>query len=162
MNKSVHQSKSQVLAFKHNQFLCSFHRFLLWQPKLLQFTSLASFLLCHSCILRFKHIYPFSFDKPFTSSPLAGFPSSSEGKASPCNAGDLSAILGSRRSPGNWNGNPLQYSCLENFMDRGTWQAAVHGITKSQWLILLFWIIVLVVFQLYLVPSFFLLLSIWF
>ena len=51
-----------------------------------------------------------------------GFPGGSEGKASACNAGDLSSIPGSGRSPGEGNGNPLQYSCLENPMDRGAWQ----------------------------------------
>ena len=50
-----------------------------------------------------------------------GFPGGSEGKASACNAGDLGSILGSGRSPGEGNGNPLQYSCLENPMDREAW-----------------------------------------
>ena len=49
-----------------------------------------------------------------------------------CNAGDLGSILGSVRSPGEGNGNPVQYSCLENSMDGGTSQATVHGVTKSQ------------------------------
>ena len=49
-----------------------------------------------------------------------------------CNAGDPSLILGPRRSPAEGNGNPLQYSCLENPVDRRTWWAAVHGVTKSQ------------------------------
>ena len=53
-------------------------------------------------------------------------------KKSACNAGDPSLIPGSGRSPGGGYGNPLQYSCLENPMDRGAWQALVHGITKSQ------------------------------
>ena len=48
-----------------------------------------------------------------------------------CNAGDLGLIPGLGRSSGEGNGNPLQYSCLENPMDRGAWQAAVHGVTKS-------------------------------
>ena len=48
-----------------------------------------------------------------------GFPGGSDGKASACNAGDLGSIPGSGRSPGEGNGNPLQYSCLENSMDRG-------------------------------------------
>ena len=56
----------------------------------------------------------------------------SEGKASACNAGDPGSIPGSGRSPGEGNGNPLQYSCLKNPNDRGVWQARVHGITKSQ------------------------------
>ena len=59
-----------------------------------------------------------------------GFPGGSDGKASACNAGDLGSIPGSARSPGEGNGNPLQYSCLENPMDEGAWQ--VHGVTKSR------------------------------
>ena len=53
----------------------------------------------------------------------------------PSNAGDvrdMGSIPGLGRSPGGGNGNPLQYSCLENPMDRGAWQATVHGIAKSQ------------------------------
>ena len=50
-----------------------------------------------------------------------GFPGGSEGKASACNGGDLGSIPGSGRSPGEGNGNPLQYFCLENPMDRETW-----------------------------------------
>ena len=57
---------------------------------------------------------------------------SSDGKESSCNAGDLGSIPRSGRSSGEGNGNPLQYSCLENPMDRGTWQATVHGVAKSQ------------------------------
>ena len=60
-----------------------------------------------------------------------GFPDSSEDKASACNAGDLGLIPGSGRSPGEGNGNPLQYSCLENPMDGGAWWSTVHGVTKS-------------------------------
>ena len=58
-----------------------------------------------------------------------GFPGGSEVKASACNAGDLGLIPGSGRSPGEGNGNPLQYSCLENPMDGGAWWATVHGVT---------------------------------
>ena len=60
-----------------------------------------------------------------------GFPSGSDGKESACNAGDLSLIPGLGRSPGEGNCYPLQYSCLENSMDRGAWQNTVHGITKG-------------------------------
>ena len=60
------------------------------------------------------------------------FPGGSEVKASACNAGDLSSIPGSGRSPGEGNGNPLQYSGLENPMDGGAWCATVHGVTKSR------------------------------
>ena len=60
-----------------------------------------------------------------------GFPAGSEVKASACNAGDLGSIPGSGRSPGEENGNPLQYSCLENPMDGGAWWATVHRVAKS-------------------------------
>ena len=61
------------------------------------------------------------------------FPGGSDCKESTCNAGDPGSIPGSGRSPGEGNGNPLHYSCLENSMDReGAWWATVHGVTKSQ------------------------------
>ena len=59
-------------------------------------------------------------------------PGGSDGKNSACSAGDVSLIPGSGRAPGEGNGNPLQYSCLENPKDRGAWQAAVHVAAKSQ------------------------------
>ena len=65
-------------------------------------------------------------------SMLMDFPGSSDGKASAYNAGDLGSIPGSGRSPEERNGNPLQYSCLENPMDGGAWQATVHAVAKSQ------------------------------
>ena len=61
-----------------------------------------------------------------------GFPSGSDGKETACNAGDLGLIPGSGRPPGEENGNPLQYSCLENPMVRGAWQSTVHGVAKSR------------------------------
>ena len=61
-----------------------------------------------------------------------GFPGGSDGKESAYNAGDLDSIPGLGRFPGEGNGNPLQYSCLENPMDRGTWWATDHGVTKSR------------------------------
>ena len=60
------------------------------------------------------------------------FPGGSDGKASAYSVGDLGSISGLGRYPGEGNGNPLQYSCLENPMDGGAWEAAVHGVTKSQ------------------------------
>ena len=64
----------------------------------------------------------------------AGFPypCSSNGKESDCNAGDQGSIPGLGSSSGKWNGNPLQYSCLENSRDRGAWQATTFGIAKSR------------------------------
>ena len=61
---------------------------------------------------------------------ILGFPHSSVGKESSCNAGDLGSIPGLGRSPGEGNGNPLQYFCLENPMDRGTWWSTLHGATR--------------------------------
>ena len=59
------------------------------------------------------------------------FPHSSFGKESDCNARDVGLIPGSGRSPGEGNGNPLQYSGLENPVDRGAWRATVHGVPES-------------------------------
>ena len=59
-----------------------------------------------------------------------GFPGGSEGKVSACNAGDSGSIPGLGRSPGEGNGNPLQYSCLENPVDGGAWEATVHGLQR--------------------------------
>ena len=61
-----------------------------------------------------------------------GFPGGSDGKESSCNGGELGLILRSGKFPGEGDGYPLQYSCLENSMDRGAWQAIVHGVEKSQ------------------------------
>ena len=61
-----------------------------------------------------------------------GFPGSSVGKESACSVGDPGSIPGLGRSPGEGNGNPLRYPCLENLMDRGAWWAAVHGVAKSR------------------------------
>ena len=61
-----------------------------------------------------------------------GFPGGSDGKEWVYQAGDPGLIPGSVRSPGEGHSKPLQYSCLENFMDRGAWQATVHGFTKSR------------------------------
>ena len=60
-----------------------------------------------------------------------GFPGSSDGKESACNTRDPALIPGSGRSPGEENPNPLQYSCLENPMDREAWQTTVHRVAKS-------------------------------
>ena len=69
----------------------------------------------------------------FSDIPLkfVGFHACSVEKNLPANARDAGSILGSGRSPGGGNGYPLQYSCLENPMDRGAWQAAIHGVAKS-------------------------------
>ena len=79
--------------------------------------------LCDSSSLKFVRIVIFIF---------WGFPGGSVVKNLPANAGDVGSIPGLGRSPGEENSNPLQYSCLEIPMDRGVWQATVHGFTKSQ------------------------------
>ena len=61
---------------------------------------------------------------------MLGFLGVSDGKESACNTRDLGSIPGLGRSPGEGNGNPLQYSCLENPMDRGAWRATVYGVTE--------------------------------
>ena len=61
-----------------------------------------------------------------------GFPGGSDSKESAYNSGDPVSIPELGRSPGEGNGNPLQYPCLENSMDRGAWWATVHEVTKSQ------------------------------
>ena len=60
------------------------------------------------------------------------FPGGSDSKASAYNVGDPGSIPGLGRSPGEGTGNPLQYSCLENSIDRGAWWATDHGVSKSQ------------------------------
>jgi len=62
---------------------------------------------------------------------IRGFPNSSIGKESACNTGDMGSFLVSGRSPGEGHGNPLQYSYLENPIDRGAWQVTVHGVAKN-------------------------------
>ena len=66
-------------------------------------------------------------DKQYSPIVGHGFPGGSDAKASASNAGDLGPIPGSGRSPGEGNDSPLHYSCLQNLIDRGAWQAKVHG-----------------------------------
>jgi len=66
---------------------------------------------------------------------IGGFPGDSAVKKLPASAGDMGSILESGRSPGEENGNPRQYSCLENSMNRRVWWTTVHGVAKSwKWL----------------------------
>ena len=82
------------------------------------------------CAQSSKHfVMLFGYTVPLDA--FQGFPGGSDGKESACPAGDWSLIPGSGRSPGEGNGCPLQYSCLENSMDRGAWRATVCGVAKS-------------------------------
>ena len=78
----------------------------------------------------FEHIQGYKAGVIFYGFPTKVFPCGLIGEASVCNAGDLGSIPGLRRSSGEGNGNPLQYSCPDNPVDRGIWQATVHGITR--------------------------------
>ena len=73
-----------------------------------------------------------SFRVGFDTAFPGGFPGGSDGKESACNARDLGSIPGLGRFPGGGNGNPLQYSCLENAMDRGALWAIVHEVTNNR------------------------------
>ena len=63
---------------------------------------------------------------------VMGFPGGSKVKNPPANVGDMGSLPGLGRCPGGGNGNPFQYSCLENPMDQGAWRARAHGVAKSQ------------------------------
>ena len=94
--------------------------------------------ICKMCYAFIKVIISRKQDNPiisihtqFRSLFVRGFPRGSLGKESAWNLGDLGLIPGLGRSPGEGNGYPLQYSCLENSMDRGAWQATAHRVAKS-------------------------------
>ena len=97
-----------------------------WRSTLLMFCVCVSpfcfFLLWLPLLILKIFVNPYS---------VLGFPGSSGGKESACNAGDPGSIPGLGRSPGGGHGNPLQYSCLENPMDRGAWRAAVHRVARN-------------------------------
>ena len=100
----------------------------------LKITHILSSAICHLIFLKVLFIclflsFPGGLDDK--DSAFGDFPGSSHGKESACNAGELSSIPGSGRSPGEGNGHPLQYSCLENPMDRGIWWVTVHGVPES-------------------------------
>ena len=80
----------------------------------------SSFLTVRQAFVSFATVYHFN-----------GFPGGSVVKNPPANAGDVGSVPGLGRSPGEGNGNPLQYSCLGNPMDKGAWRATVHGVTKE-------------------------------
>ena len=74
---------------------------------------------------------PLHYENKYKVNLFMGFPGSSDSKESASKTGDLGLISGLGRSPGERHGNPLQYSCLENTMDRGAWWATVHWVAKS-------------------------------
>ena len=84
------------------------------------------------CIVNWIFTLAMTVNLRWTNFPLGGFPGGSDGKESACHAGDLGSTPGLGSSPGGGNGNPFQYSWLENSMDREAWQATVHGVAQSQ------------------------------
>ena len=86
--------------------------------------------LWYPCVCSLRLCLYFCFADRFTYTNQLGFPDSSVGKESTCNAGDPASIPGSGRSPGEGNGNPLQDSCLENPMDCGLPGSSVHGVAR--------------------------------
>ena len=84
-----------------------------------------------SCILFLTLLYIILTFASIIYKIMNGLPSWLSGKESACHAGDVGSIPGSGRSPGRGHGNLLQYSCLENPMDREAWRATVHGVTES-------------------------------
>ena len=79
---------------------------------------------------KFEKHCPSDFPNTFQKQIMLGFPGGSDSKESACNAGDLGTAPGLGRCPGEGNGYLLQYSCLENSMDRGEWWATVHGLQR--------------------------------
>ena len=92
----------------------------------LQVTRFPSFLVAEN-ILLCVYIYVCMYIHTY----ISGLPWRLRGKESTCNAGETGSIPGLGRSPGEGNGNPLQYSCLGNLMNRGAWRAIVHGVAKE-------------------------------
>ena len=85
--------------------------------------NIALWILTNWTVFSFKKIYINILDG-------IGFPGGSIVKSPPANVGEMSSVPGLGRSPKGGKGNPLQYSCLENLMDRGTWWVIVHGVTS--------------------------------
>ena len=100
---------------------------LLWCPWLPTFIFSGQ---CHYCSTT-HFLFDLSSNVSLPADTLIGFPGSLDGKESAFNVGDLALIPGWRRSPGGGHANPLQYSCLENPLDRGAWQTTVHGVANS-------------------------------
>ena len=109
---------SVICFFSLFSFLCFFPIFLWVASTLLEFHFVVSIVLS---------LYKYSFLIVVSQ----GIPGGSDSKESACNVGDLGLSPELRRNPGEESGIPLQYSCLENLMDRGAWRIPVHGIAKS-------------------------------
>ena len=99
---------------------------------LLQRHSSKALIFQHSAFFIVQLSHPYMTTGKTIALTILGFPDGSDGKVSAHNEGELGLIPGLGRSPGEGNGNPLQYSCLENSMDGGAWWATVCGVAKSR------------------------------
>ena len=89
------------------------------------------FIYMYVCVLAvYIHVYTVIYIHIHINIYIHELPWCLDGKESACSVGDLGSIPGLGRPPREGNGNPLQYSCLENLVDRGAWQATVHGVTE--------------------------------
>ena len=135
---AVHQSICQLLAIRCSTEVPPFHGSLLSfplppQPSEGQTQNQTDPSLVREIVEKQDVGASLLFCQPlFCSFCVPGFPGDSDGKEFACSVEDLGLIPGLRRSPGEGNGNLFQYSCLENSMNRGAWQATVHGVAKSQ------------------------------
>ena len=102
-----------------------------YMPFLILSCKSSLYILDKSPLSNIWFINNFSHSTGFLLVSFAGFPGGSGRKESACNVGDLGSIPGSGRSPAEGNGNPFQYSCLEDSMDRGAYRATVHGNCKG-------------------------------
>ena len=147
LSLSLHLSQHQILLFLIANLIskivfCCYcfiftYYFITWTLFVLDFflqTSQSLVILLRNCFYLSIVFYWYILFKNFICilllfSVTRVFPGGSNSKESACNARDPGSIPGSRRSPGEGNGDPLQYFCLENSMDRGAWWATVHGVT---------------------------------
>ena len=125
MISSLYSTSLSLLAFNHFQS----HQYFLNSPDPAPPASATN--LSPLCSHTSSKTFPHCLSKP-TDSFLVGLPGGLDDKESVCNAGGPGLIPGSGRSPGEGNGYPLQYSCLEHPVGRETWQATVYGVVKSQ------------------------------
>ena len=130
---TIHFSRGSSLTQRSNLGLCIAGRFFtIWATRKALNTQRRKGCCWFQSSVHDRHPFLLFTEPSVLNTKHVGFPGGSDSKESACNAGDPDSILGLGRSPGEGNGNPLQYSCLENPVDREPWWAAVHGVAKTQ------------------------------